>query len=313
MDTQAPSGPGRTVNPLRHIARVTLRTASLERMTDFYTQTLGLVAGEETASGVPLFAVGGTEPLIVLEPLVRPGIAHARTTGLFHLALRTPDRTGVARILHALVQQDWPLDGAADHIVSEALYLTDPEGNGVEVYADRPAAEWEWRERHVRMATLPLDLRALMDLKIEGEDFGVPASTTMGHAHLRVSSLRKAEDFYCGILGFDVTSRAYPGALFVSANGYHHHLGLNTWASLDGPAAAPDAPGLASLTIRVEGTDFPGTLHDRLHSRGLPSMATKDGILCTRDFDGIGIEFDTAPLHHNEASQIIYQHQRSSL
>ena len=139
----------------------------------------------------------------------------------------------------------------ADHLVSEALYLSDPDGNGIELYRDRPREEWRYEGGQLEMATLPLDLRNLADElnAADGPQPAAPAGTTMGHVHLQVASIPDADAFYHGVLGFDVTTRGYPGALFVSAGGYHHHLGLNTWHSAGSGPAAPGSVGLRSYEV----------------------------------------------------------------
>ena len=137
----------------------------------------------------------------------------------------------------------------ADHLVSEALYLSDPDGNGIELYRDRPREEWSYADGQLQMATLPLDLRSLADelTAADGPQPTVPAGTVIGHVHLQVASIPDAEAFYHGVLGFDVTTRGYPGALFVSAGGYHHHLGLNTWHSAGSGPGEPRRGGPALL------------------------------------------------------------------
>src|SRR4051812_31941684 len=169
------------------------------------------------------------------------------TTGLFHLAILVPTRVELARAARRVMRFGWSLTGASDHLVSEALYLNDPEGNGIEIYRDRPREEWRYDERgEMQMATIPLDLDGVMgELAPDANgDAGMPAGTRTGHVHLQVSELPAAEEFYEHGLGFDVTVRSYPGALFVSAGGYHHHIGMNTWTSQGGSPPPPGSRGL---------------------------------------------------------------------
>jgi catechol 2,3-dioxygenase len=159
----------------------------------------------------------------------------------------------------------WPLDGASDHLVSEALYLSDPDGNGIELYRDRPRSEWRWQDGQLQMATLALDLDGLLEelgpepLAGGGAELatvtssGIAPGTVMGHVHLQVADLAAAERFYVDGLGLDVTVRGYPGALFVSAGGYHHHLGLNTWHSRGAAPAAPGSVGLQWYELMLDG------------------------------------------------------------
>jgi catechol 2,3-dioxygenase len=179
-----------------------------------------------------------------------------------------PSRLDLSFALLRLAISGWPLDGASDHLVSEALYLSDPDGNGIEIYRDRPRDQWRMDGPSVAMATLPLDLdgvlRELPAAVLESARRGgpidalpsqlqttLPAGTAVGHVHLQVADLRATEEFYSGVLGFDVMQRSYPGALFVSAGGYHHHLGLNTWHSRGAPAPAAGAVGLRSFEVRL--------------------------------------------------------------
>ncbi|MGI8597046.1 MAG: VOC family protein [Thermoleophilaceae bacterium] len=161
------------------------------------------------------------------------------SSGLFHLALLVPSRAELARAVRRVTGAGGRFTGASDHLVSEALYLNDPEGNGIEIYRDRPREEWEHTGGEVRMSTLALDLDAVMaELPAGDGPDGMPPGTVMGHVHLSVADLAETESFYADVLGFDVTVRSYPGALFLSAGGYHHHVGANTWTSAGVPAPA---------------------------------------------------------------------------
>jgi catechol 2,3-dioxygenase len=172
------------------------------------------------------------------------------TTGLFHLALLVPDQAELARALNRVTATGHRFTGASDHLVSEALYLNDPEGNGIEIYRDRPREEWPRAEGQLQMATLPLDLEGVLASAPAGDaGEGMAAGTTLGHVHLQVASIPPADAFYTDGLGFEATVRGYPGALFVSAGGYHHHIGLNTWAGEGAPAPPLGARGLRSYTI----------------------------------------------------------------
>jgi catechol 2,3-dioxygenase len=182
--------------------------------------------------------------------------------GLYHFALLTPSRTSLAAGLKRLLQLEYPLQGAADHFVSEALYLADPEGNGIEIYADRPKEDWEWEQGKIRIGTIPLDIDSLMDEGSNQNDslFALARGTVIGHVHLQVTNLAKAFDFYHRILGFDSMGLFGQSAAFFSVGGYHHHLGVNTWASDGGPSADQDMLGLVHFELL-----FPDTLSvDRL-------------------------------------------------
>ncbi len=230
---------------------VRLTVADLSGTAAFYERAIGLKALGDIGDGVVRLGAADGRPLVelVADATAPPRARHA--CGLFHLALLMPDRGALAQALRRVAGAGERLTGASDHLVSEALYLSDPEGNGIELYRDRPREEWRRAESgELAMATLPLDLEDLLSAApADASDAGMPAGTTLGHVHLQVSDLAAAETFYAGALGFDVMVRGYPGALFVAAGGYHHHLGLNTWASAGGPPADPAARGLRDFAI----------------------------------------------------------------
>ncbi len=275
-----------------HIAYAHLRVADLERALAFYHDLLGLRVITVSDSSAALSATGVLPPLIVLEahPGARP--RPPRTTGLYHVAIRLPDRAALARTLRRLLERRWPLHGAADHGVSEALYLSDPDGNGLELYADRPRDTWPWQAGQVVMVSEPLDARALLSLAREPAET-IDPRTDIGHMHLQVSDLARAEAFYCGLLGFEVTLHSYPGALFVAAGGYHHHLGLNIWAGRGAPPPPPDSAGLVAFGVRLPDAETWAALLARLESAGVTFdvQGDEDGArrALLRDPDGTGV------------------------
>ncbi len=230
------------------IGRVRLRVADLARVRDYYERTIGLRALEEDGDTVTL---GADSPLVELvgDPDAQP--APPGSTGLFHLAVLVPSRPELARSIRQVVESGERFSGASDHFVSEALYLRDPEGNGIEIYRDRPRDEWEYEpDGQVRMGTVALDLQDVVaEMPSDDEDRGMPDGTVLGHVHLHVSDLGEAEAFYVDRLGLEVTVRGYPGALFVSHDGYHHHVGLNTWQGAHGPAPPPGSRGLIDYEL----------------------------------------------------------------
>ena len=233
---------------------VRLIARDLPRVRAFYETVLGLEA-EEGDREVTLRAPGGPPLLVVRGNRFAPA-PDPDGPGLYHTALRVPTRRDLSVVLLRLAAHRVALQGASDHLVSEALYLADPEGNGIEVYRDRPNSEWPRRQhRKPTMASIPLDLKGLAD-ELVGDPPApavatrMPAGVQLGHVHLKVSELRLTERFYAGVLGFDVMARL-PGALFVSAGGYHHHIGLNTWHSAGGTPAEENAAGLAWFEIRL--------------------------------------------------------------
>ena len=228
-----------------HIGQVSLIVRDRDRSRLFYRDVLGF---EEVSAG--RLAPPGGRVLIELHERKDAIAKPRRSAGLFHFAILVPSRAALGRSLRRLAAKGWPLSGAADHLVSEALYLDDPDGLGIEIYRDRPRETWPVAGGELAMATDPLDLQAVHDEPgAESPWRGLESGTVMGHVHLQVPHLAAAEAFYCGLIGFAPTVRRYPGALFVAAGGYHHHLGLNTWAGPGAPPPPDNAAGLRSFTI----------------------------------------------------------------
>ncbi|HEY9458127.1 MAG TPA: VOC family protein, partial [Gaiella sp.] len=225
------------------LGAIRLRAGDIGLLRDFYERVIGLraIASED---GVTALGAGDASLVeLVSDPDAPP--RPPRTTGLFHLALLVPARADLTRALRRVFENGWHLSGASDHLVSEALYLSDPEGNGIELYRDRPREEWPREGDEIAMATLPLDLEDLLAEPGAGDDApAMPAGTVLGHVHLQVKDLDSAAAFWVDALGLDVTASLYPGALFVSAGGYHHHVGLNTWAGVGAPRPPAGARGL---------------------------------------------------------------------
>ncbi|MCG0239782.1 MAG: VOC family protein [Firmicutes bacterium] len=280
------------------IGRVRLRVGDLERSLRFYRDLLGfhpVDPGLPPAPVLPRRVVGlGTRPdappLVLLEEVPGARPPGPRTTGLYHYALLFPDRRSLARAVVRLAEAGWPFEGFSDHLVSEAVYLRDPDGNGLELYADRPRSAWRYRGQEVEMATRPLDLEGLLR-ELEPEpppEDGIPAGTVVGHVHLHVSDLGRAEAFYQGLLGLAVMNRTYPGALFLAAGGYHHHVAVNIWAGAGAPPPPPEAAGLVYFELVVPGEDAREALLRRLEGQGVAAELLPEGLL-VRDPDGIGI------------------------
>lgn len=239
---------GTGIDPRTTVGRVTLTVRDLAAVRDFYERVVGLRT-LDAREGRALLGAGERVLVVLVEDRDAPP-RPPRTTGLFHLAILVPDRAQLAHSLQRLIDSRWPLQGASDHLVSEALYLGDPEGNGIEIYRDRPRDEWRHDGDELRMATLPLDLNDLLT-ELDGGDPLVPAATVIGHVHLNVADLAASERFYADLLGLGVTARGYPGALFMAAGDYHHHLGVNTWRGAGVPPPPTGALGLRSFELEL--------------------------------------------------------------
>jgi catechol 2,3-dioxygenase len=269
------------------IRSVTLTVKDLGRVLDFYEGVLGLTRLRQDGDRVTLAASENGPELLTLHERRVATVRPVQAPGLFHTAFLYPDRTELARVLKRVVQRGGRFQGFADHLVSEALYLADPEGNGVELYADRPRDAWTWVGSSVQMATEPLDLEDLMATldKADASWDGTPPDVRIGHLHLQVSDLGTAEAFWSQQVGFDVVTRDYPGALFISAGGYHHHLGLNIWNSRGRRKPEGILTGLQAFTISVPTTAGREALAQRL------DRPWTGDILTAADHDGIAVSF----------------------
>jgi catechol 2,3-dioxygenase len=244
----------------------TLRVADEGRALALYRDLIGLEMIERANGKIALGA--GGKPFLFLDvvPGTMPRPPHA--TGLYHVAILLPDRAALGQAIARLTEADIKL-GAADHNVSEAIYLWDADNNGLEIYRDRPRAEWKWNDGLVTMGSAPLDFAGLLtDGARSGANGHVPAGTRVGHIHLQVGDIEEAERFYCGILGFERTAE-WRGALFVSAGGYHHHLGLNVWESKNGPLPPKNAAGLEQFVIELPTAADVAALRARIEVAGL--------------------------------------------
>jgi catechol 2,3-dioxygenase len=227
---------------------VHLQVSDLPRSLEYYRDVIGLHVAETGVDTAVLGAHGDDRPLVILR--TRPGVTRARrgTFGLYHFALLLPDRAALGRFAAHVSAMNIQV-GMADHLVREALYLRDADGLGIEGYADRPRESWQRHGRELAMTTDPLDLESVVASGLGARWMGAPTGTTMGHVHLHVGSLDQAEAFYHRVLGFEKTVWSYPGALFMSAGGYHHHLATNVWSP--GPAPSPDLAQLLAWELIV--------------------------------------------------------------
>ena len=276
-----------------HIGHVHLTVPNLERSLSFYRDLLGLQEMRREGATTYLAARPQGPALIVLteRPDARP--RPDRSTGLYHTAIRLPNRLELARVFKRLIDHGWPFQGFSDHKVSEALYLADPDGNGLELYRDRPRDQWPVVNGQVAMRTDPLDAHALLDEAAADPRpwNGIHPQTDIGHVHLSVADLDQAEAFYCDLLGFDVTQRDYPGARFFAAGGYHHHIGSNIWSGAVAPSP-DDAVGLRWFSVVLPAEEAQRSLLMRIRSAGVALREQERGWL-VRDPFHIGVLLTT--------------------
>ena len=266
------------------LGAVHLTVADLDRSVAYYESALGLSV-RERGGGRALLGAGGVDLLVLVEePGARPADGYC---GLYHFALLVPERADLARFLAHAARDRVPLTGLSDHFVSEAIYLRDPDHHGIEVYWDRPRETWEGQVAE-RMTTLPLDTGALLaelDDPITEPFAGLGAGTVMGHVHLRVAEIARTIAFYRDVLGFALMASLGPAAAFLSAGGYHHHLGANTWESAGAPPAPPGSAALRHATVVLPDTASLDVAVARLEGAGA-EVAAHDGGTLVRDPSG---------------------------
>ncbi|HEY7891616.1 MAG TPA: VOC family protein [Solirubrobacteraceae bacterium] len=287
--------PHEAIDPGLRIASVTIAVSDLERSSVFYERVLGLRPhGRE--DGRAWLGVDGAEPTLELVAIENPVPAPARSTGLFHVAWLHETRAALADTLVRVAASGWQLQGASDHGVSEAVYLADPDGLGIELYHDRPREAWQRPQQGhgVVMHTLPLDLDDLLASASAQPASKIDGATVIGHVHLKVSDLQRAVSFYRDALGFAEQARI-PSASFLAAGDYHHHLGLNTWQSAGSPPAPAGAPGLRSIGMRLSSPQELAALERRLQeSPSARSRLDPDSGQDLRVFDEDGNELHFA-------------------
>ncbi|MDU4697376.1 MAG: VOC family protein [Paenibacillus sp.] len=239
------------IHPAAQIGVVHLKVRDLDRSLAFYQEVIGFRVLRQSGSIAELTA-DGQHPLLILEANARYRVLPEQSvSGLYHFAILVPNQVTLGLALRNLIRHQIPV-GQGDHLVSEALYLSDPDQNGIEIYADRPRETWEkTTSGEIRMTTDPVDIENLLTLSEQAEWHGLPEGTRIGHVHFHVGDLQQAEQFYCGILGFEVTLHFGASALFISAGGYHHHIGLNLWAGKGAPPAPEDAVGIRYFTTEL--------------------------------------------------------------
>lgn len=268
------------------IGAVYLNVEKLDRSIRFYENNIGFETNRREGQTAYLRARGGDTDLLVLteQPTGKPS---GGGTGLYHFAILVPSRLDLARTLKHLAETRTPLDGLSDHYVSEAIYLPDPDGNGIEIYRDRPRTEWSYTNNQLEMGTVAMDIDGVMST-LDGQDAtwaGLPSGTMIGHMHLHVSDLAAAERFYREVLGFDLMVRYGPSASFLSYEGYHHHLGVNRWKRGEPTPIRENTLGLRWFTLHPPDVN---AARARIEAANVPYVTRDEGIL-VRDPVGNGV------------------------
>lgn len=265
--------------PNVYVSKVNLKVLDLQRSLAFYQDVIGFQILEQSEKSAVLTADGKSALLEIEQPDdVIP--KQPRTTGLYHFAILLPTRSDLGRVLKHLLKLKYPLQGGSDHLVSEALYLADPDGNGIEIYVDRSPSQWNWKNGEVEMSTDPIDVEGLL---AEGHDewSKLPEGTIMGHIHLHVSELKKTKEFYCQGLGFEIVCKYGNQALFISTGGYHHHIGLNIWNGLGAPQPSENSVGLIDYTLVYPSENEREKVSQRLKELGFHVTAKEAGYVTT--------------------------------
>lgn len=257
-----------TLHSATRIGKVALKVSNLKRSIVFYTEVIGFQLLHESGNTAQLTADGKTVLLTLTEHKDAVILPERAGAGLYHFAILLPDRASLGLAIRNLAKHNLEI-GQGDHLVSEAFYLNDPDNNGIEMYADRPRETWQKDQNgHYIMATEQVDVQGLLDESADKTWSGLPAGTTIGHVHFHVSDLGNAEKFYVQTLGFDIVAMYGSMAMFISAGGYHHHIGLNTWAGVGAPPVPENAAGLDFYSLVLPNDEERQAVLERLRQGG---------------------------------------------
>ncbi|MCK0472396.1 VOC family protein [Halalkalibacter sp. APA_J-10(15)] len=276
--------------PHTFVSAVHLLVEDLERSFTFYTELLGFTLFDKSDNQIRLTA-DNLHPILTIEQPkhIKPKVR--RTTGLYHFAILLPRRSDLAKSVLHLRNNQWPI-ASSDHHVSEAIYLSDPDGNGIELYTDRDPALWQWQKEQVHMTVDPLDFESLLSEIHEDTEWSrIPPETEIGHIHLHVSHIDEAERFYRDALGFDVVCRYGAQASFLSTGKYHHHIAINTWAGVGAPTPTRNEVGLKQFTLIYPSENARSQAIYALHQKSFEVIEDNKKVL-TFDPSGQTIELD---------------------
>jgi catechol 2,3-dioxygenase len=273
-----------------HIQSVDLKVKNIDESLHFYSDLLGMKTKEISHGESELYSDINKPYLVKLIESLDGKFPTKDKTGLYHTAFRFPNRKELARVFMRLFENKYKFQGFSDHLVSEAIYLADPDGNGVELYTDKPVNEWTWTNGSIDMDSLPLDLSVITKELDDPENWnGISPEADIGHIHLKVSNLMKAQKFYSLMLGFRITTSAYPGALFFAAGNYHHHVGANVWHSRNSSPPPENSLGLDSFTINIPEKDKFADVVNYINDYDMVMEKSEDGSVLLNDFDNIKI------------------------
>ncbi|MBM7620934.1 catechol 2,3-dioxygenase [Bacillus tianshenii] len=263
--------------PNTFVGEVVITVADIDRSLAFYQEFIGFKVLKKSEKKATLTADGMTALLSIEQPEdVSP--KGRRTTGLYHFAILLPDRRNLGSFIQHLIQNKHSIQGASDHLVSEALYMADPDGNGIEVYTDRPSSSWNWQGQEVEMTSEALDIQSILS-ESEGTEWnGLPSGTRMGHIHLHVAELAESANFYTKGLGFDIVNRYGGQALFLSSGKYHHHIGLNTWNGVGAPKPENNSVGLKHFTLVIPSEEMFEKIISQLKDVSAEILKNDEGI-----------------------------------
>lgn len=270
--------------PNEYVESVTLKVSNLERSIMFYENIIGFtLAGKENNHAS--LSAGSNNVFLHLEELTEVERKVRRTTGLYHFAILVPSRKYLGMVLNHLLASGYPLQGASDHHVSEAIYLADPDGNGIEIYRDRDSDEWEWEGDFVKMETFQMDADGVLAEGNGLEWSGLPNGTILGHIHLHVADLNETVDFYVKGLGFQIVQKYGSQAYFLSTGSYHHHIGLNVWNGIGAPPSEEKHIGLKYYTIKLPNSEAVERIKARLSTMNIDFQEQED-VIITKDPSG---------------------------